>query len=129
MSYPGAGAPCIWTFPALLKSTIHMRECTGNGELRLVFGASGYIGTYLVPRLLATKVRVRVASRQPQVLEARGWEGAEIVSADALDPESLSRALVGVRIAYYLVHSMAAGKDFGRLDLAEAVTWRAPSAA
>ena len=100
-----------------------MKQCTSHGELRLVFGASGYIGTYLVPRLLATKERVRVASRQPRVLEARGWEGAEIVSADALAPESLSRALAGVRIAYYLVHSMAAGKDFGRLDLTAAANF------
>ena len=88
----------------------------GDGKLRLIFGASGYIGTYLVPRLLANNLRVRVVSRRRQVLEARGWEGAEIVEADALDPESLPRALDGVQIAYYLVHSMAAGKDFGRLD-------------
>ncbi len=88
-----------------------------TGKLRLVFGASGYIGTYLVPRLLAAGVSVRVASRRRDVLEARGWEGAEIVEADALDPESLPKALEGVQIAYYLIHSMAAGKDFGRLDL------------
>ena len=89
-------------------------------KLRLVFGASGYIGTHLVPRLLATGVAVRVASRRRQVLQARGWEGAEIIEADALDPASLPRALEGVQIAYYLVHSMAAGKAFGRLDLAAA---------
>ena len=94
-----------------------------DGKLRLVFGASGYIGTYLVPRLLANDLRVRVASRQRQVLEARGWEGAEIVEADALDSKSLPRALDGVKIAYYLVHSMAAGKDFGRLDLTAAANF------
>jgi uncharacterized protein YbjT (DUF2867 family) len=89
----------------------------------LVFGASGYIGTYLVPRLLEAGLPVRVASRRRQVLEARGWEGAEVVEADALDPDSLTRALDDVQIAYYLVHSMAAGRDFGRLDLEAAANF------
>jgi uncharacterized protein YbjT (DUF2867 family) len=85
--------------------------------MRLVFGASGYIGTYLVPRLLAEGFTLRVSSRNPTVLEARGWRAAEIVAADALKPETLAPALEGVDVAYYLVHSMAAGKEFGRLDL------------
>jgi NAD(P)-dependent dehydrogenase (short-subunit alcohol dehydrogenase family) len=38
----------------------------------LVFGASGYIGTHLVPRLLAAGIPVRAAARSPAVLEARG---------------------------------------------------------
>jgi uncharacterized protein YbjT (DUF2867 family) len=41
----------------------------------------------------------------------------ELVEADALRPESLLPALSGIDTAYYLVHSMAAGRDFGRLDL------------
>jgi uncharacterized protein YbjT (DUF2867 family) len=90
---------------------------------RLVFGASGYIGTHLVPRLLAAGVPIRVSSRQPRVLEARGWEGVEIVAADALEPASLPPALSGIGIAYYLVHSMGAGRDFGRLDLQAAANF------
>jgi uncharacterized protein YbjT (DUF2867 family) len=92
-------------------------------NLRLIFGASGYIGTYLVPRLLAAGYPVRVASRHREVLEGRGWKGAEIVQADALDLASLLPALDGVGIAYYLVHSMAAGKHFGRLDLEAAANF------
>jgi len=83
----------------------------------LVFGASGYIGTYLVPRLLEQGVPLRVSSRNPAVLEGRGWDGVEVVGADVLEPDSLGPALAGVDVAYYLVHSMAAGRDFGRLDL------------
>jgi uncharacterized protein YbjT (DUF2867 family) len=82
----------------------------------VVFGASGYVGTNLVPRLLAEGVRVRAVGRQRRVLEARGWQGVEIVEADALDPATLDAALAGAATAYYLVHSMAAGRDFGRLD-------------
>ncbi len=82
----------------------------------LVFGASGYIGTYLVPRLLAEGWTVRAAARNPKVLAARQWP-VEQVAADALRPETLDAALEGIDIAYYLVHSMASGRDFGALDV------------
>ena len=84
--------------------------------MRLVFGASGYIGSNLVPALLAAGHRVRATARNVEVLEARGWTGVELVRADALDPASLAPALAGVDTAYYLVHSMAAGRDFAALD-------------
>ena len=83
----------------------------------LVFGASGYIGTNLVPRLLQEGRDLRAVARSRAVLEARGWAGAELVEADALRPETLPAALEGVATAYYLVHSMAAGRGFGQLDL------------
>ncbi|KAA6186868.1 SDR family oxidoreductase [Thiohalocapsa marina] len=91
----------------------------------LVFGASGYIGSHLVPRLLAEGIPVRASSRSRASLEARGWQGAELVEADALEPATLDAALAGVDIAYYLVHSMGAGRDFGRLDLAAAANFAA----
>jgi uncharacterized protein YbjT (DUF2867 family) len=84
--------------------------------LHLVFGASGYIGSHLVPELLRAGLRVRASARNVEVLEGRGWQGVELVRADALDPESLGPALAGVDVAYYLVHSMAAGRDFGAID-------------
>lgn len=84
--------------------------------MRLVFGASGYIGTNLVPRLVAHGVRVRATSRNVEVLEGRDWAGVGIMAADALDEDTLPRVLKGVNIAYYLVHSMAAGGDFPAID-------------
>ena len=73
---------------------------------------------------------MRAAARSRKVLEARGWPGVELVAADALRPETLAPALDGVEVAYYLVHSMAAGHDFGRLDLEAASNFaRAASAA
>ena len=91
----------------------------------LVFGATGYIGSHLVPRLLREGGTVRASGRNAKVLEARDWPGAELVEADALRPESLTAALAGVHTAYYLVHSMAAGQDFGRLDLRAAENFAA----
>jgi uncharacterized protein YbjT (DUF2867 family)/uncharacterized protein YndB with AHSA1/START domain len=83
----------------------------------LVFGARGYVGTYLVPRLLKQEgIMVRAAARSLAPLEARNWQGVELVQADALVPESLPAAMEGVDTAYYLVHSMGAGKGFSKLD-------------
>lgn len=90
----------------------------------LVLGASGYVGTHLVPYLVARGLTVRAAARRLDVLEARAWPGVELVSADALDAASLERALEGVSVAYYLVHSMAAGVDFPRLDREAAALFR-----
>jgi uncharacterized protein YbjT (DUF2867 family) len=97
--------------------------------LRLVFGASGYIGSNLVPALLAAGHRVRATARNVEVLEARGWTGVELVRADALDPASLAPALAGVDTAYYLVHSMAAGRDFAALDRQAAENFAVAAAA
>lgn len=82
----------------------------------LVFGASGYIGTNLVEFLLAEGRSVRASSRNVEVLRGRGWEGAELYGADALDPEQLDAVLQNVDTAYYLVHSMAAGNAFPEID-------------
>jgi len=82
----------------------------------LVFGASGYVGANLTPRLVERGYRVRAAARNRQALEARVWADVEIVAADVLKPETLPDALADIDTAFYLVHSMAAGRDFGKLD-------------
>jgi uncharacterized protein YbjT (DUF2867 family) len=53
------------------------------------------------------------------------WPGAEIVKADALEPESLDRALQGVDTAYYLIHSLLLGPSrFSATDVQAAVHFR-----
>jgi uncharacterized protein YbjT (DUF2867 family) len=96
--------------------------------LNLVFGASGYVGGHLVPRLLLAGRQVRAASRDAATLDRPGWESVHRVAADALQPETLGAALDGVHTAYYLVHSMLAGGDFGRLDLEAAENFAAAAA-
>jgi uncharacterized protein YbjT (DUF2867 family) len=78
-------------------------------------GASGYVGSHLVPRLVAAGHEVRASARDAEGLSGRGWD-AELISADALRPETLGPALDGIEILYYLVHSMAAGGGFAALD-------------
>ena len=90
----------------------------------LILGASGYVGGHLAPRLAAEGFEVRAAARRIDALRARGWDGVECVRADALDSDSLSVALEGVDIAYYLVHSMASGGDFSEIDRQAAANFR-----
>ncbi len=78
----------------------------------VVVGASGYIGTNLVPELLERGHMVRATARKTEVLEARNWPGVEIVAADVLDPQTLNIALKDMDVAYYLVHSLEASGDF-----------------
>ena len=76
----------------------------------LVTGATGYIGGRLVPRLLEQGRTVRCVARRSDRLAGRGWVGTEIVEGDLADPSVLPQALHDVDVAYYLIHSMAAGE-------------------
>lgn len=83
----------------------------------LVTGASGYIGGLLVSRLLAEGHRVRVISRSAGKLATFPWyDDVEIVEGDATEPTDLDRALEGVGVAYYLIHSMDGAGDFRERD-------------
>ena len=90
-------------------------------QLILVSGATGYVGGRLVPRLLAAGHRVRCLVRDPARLQGRDWLAhVEVATADVLRPTSLSEALAGVDVAYYLIHSMAGGSGFHERDIVAA---------
>src|SRR5579872_1452348 len=79
----------------------------------LVTGASGYIGGRLVPELLSAGYAVRCMARDPGKLSDRPWsEQVEIAVADAMDESAVRRALEGVDVAYYLIHSLGADASF-----------------
>ena len=87
-------------------------------EMILVTGATGYIGGRLVPRLLEEEHRVRVFVRSRERALSRSWANkVEIAVGEAQDPESVGKALEGVNVAYYLIHSLSAGGAFLELDL------------
>ncbi|HEY7836552.1 MAG TPA: NAD(P)H-binding protein, partial [Solirubrobacteraceae bacterium] len=84
----------------------------------LLTGASGFIGSRLLPQLLRDGHEVRAMTRDPARLladpaalagsaEVGGTpRAAHIVRADAVTGEGLERALSGAEVAYYLIHSM-----------------------
>ena len=82
----------------------------------LVTGATGYIGGRLIPVLEASGVRLRCLARHPAALESRVAKTTEVVEGDLFDPGSLDRALAGIDVAYYLVHSMGAHGDYLEKD-------------
>ncbi len=82
----------------------------------LVTGATGYIGGRLVPRLLEKGHHVRCVARNPGRLAGYVWPGAEIVAGDLEEPDIFWNVLDGMDVAYYLVHSMAAGKGYSERD-------------
>lgn len=77
-----------------------------------VFGATGTIGTALLPELARSHDVVAVSRRkQPGDQESVAWK-----TADVTDAIAVRRALDGVDVAYYLVHSLGA-RDFEQRDL------------
>lgn len=87
-------------------------------ETILVTGATGYIGGRLVPRLLQEDRHVRVLVRGRAKALSRPWsDRIEIVAGDIFCPDTLARALEGVGVAYYLIHSMSHGANFHDLDI------------
>lgn len=80
----------------------------------LVTGATGYVGSRLIPRLLEAGHEVRATSRHPEDIGKRHPE-VETIPSDLQDESSLERVLRGVDVAYYLVHSMEA-KGFVKRD-------------
>jgi uncharacterized protein YbjT (DUF2867 family) len=84
-----------------------------TSRLCLVTGATGYVGGRLVPELLAAGHRVRVLARTPSKLAGRSWaDDVEVVEGDAQDAEAVAKAMAGVDVGYYLLHSIGTGKGF-----------------
>ncbi len=68
----------------------------------LVTGATGFVGSRLVPALLERGWNVRAMTRHPETYDGEG----EPVAGDVSDPGSLAAPLDGIDVAVYLVHSL-----------------------
>lgn len=70
-----------------------------DGQLITVLGGGGFLGRYVVQRLLARGARVRIAQREPRAatfLKPLGGLGqTQFVACDVRDPASVARAVQG----------------------------------
>ncbi|WP_308282614.1 DUF2867 domain-containing protein [Pseudonocardia nigra] len=86
----------------------------------LVIGATGYVGSRLVPRLLAGGYEVRCLVRDPAKAARQEWADAvEVVPGDVA--RGAADACRGMDAVFYLVHSMD-GPAFAARDPAAAGT-------
>jgi len=84
----------------------------------LVTGVSGFVGARLVPRLAREGHELRGFTRDP----GRVAVDVPLAVGDAVSGAGLERALEGIDVAYYLIHSMepASDADFGARERAAA---------
>ncbi|WP_345521653.1 NAD(P)H-binding protein [Nocardioides conyzicola] len=68
----------------------------------LVTGATGFVGSRLVPELIDRGLHVRAMTRHPETYDGPG----EAVGGDVSDPGTLAAPLDGVDVAVYLVHAL-----------------------
>ncbi len=73
----------------------------------VVLGATGYLGTRLIPGLLSAGHTVRVLARDPAKLDDVAWrDRVDVIAGDVADAPTVRRALRGQQVLYYLVHSL-----------------------
>ena len=85
-------------------------------NLVLLTGATGYVGGRLLKVLEESQYHLRCLVRRPELLRPRVDSKTDVVKADVLDRSSLIPAMDGVKIAFYLVHSMGSAESFEEND-------------
>lgn len=85
----------------------------------LVTGVTGYVGSTLVPRLQRDGHRIRGFARHAD----RVTQDIEVVEGDASELDDVVRAMEGVDVAYFLMHSMEGTGDFDEAEHAMAETF------
>lgn len=90
-------------------------------ERVLVAGATGTVGSRLVPALVRSGRTVRALSRRERETEP----GVESAVGDVSDRPSLDAALEDIDAVYYLVHGLADTSDLEEVELSGARTFAA----
>ncbi len=77
----------------------------------LVTGGTGFLGSHLVPKLVAAGHHVRVIGRSKP---PAAWSKVEFVQADLHDREAVRKALTGVEALYHLAGLVSFKNEDGR---------------
>lgn len=93
----------------------------------LVLGASGYIGSQLIPLLLQQGHRVTAAARQIDYLQARVLPHNQLTFCylDLADQHATAEIVPQYDVIYFLVHGMAHGHDFLEYEISLAENFTA----
>jgi uncharacterized protein YbjT (DUF2867 family) len=81
----------------------------------LLLGATGFVGSRLIPELMKRNIRLRLLVRDLSKVATlpEGDHGREVFQGDLVTGSGLVEALKGIHTSYYLVHSMG-GKNLAR---------------
>lgn len=75
-----------------------------------VLGATGYVGSRLVPTLLDAGYQVRACARSLEKLKQRAWAthpNVELIAVDVLDEVLLEESLEDCHAVFYAIHTFA----------------------
>ncbi|MDV7104268.1 DUF2867 domain-containing protein [Vibrio sp. TH_r3] len=92
----------------------------------LVLGASGYVGSQLVPLLLEKGHRVTAGARQIEYIQARIPHHDNLTTAyvDLADKQLTQEIVAQHDLVFFLVHGMAHGHDFLDYELSLAINFK-----
>jgi predicted dehydrogenase/nucleoside-diphosphate-sugar epimerase len=97
----------VWPVPAKLPLDRPSATRTRSRPSALVTGASGFIGTHLLKKLLSEGIKVRGLVR-PNSIHAGRLKNldVEVLQGDLADPEVLGKAACGIKTIYHLGAAM-----------------------
>ena len=90
----------------------------------LVTGATGYVGGRLVRNLLEKGYKVRVFVRDEKKVTQYAWvNDVEIAVGNVTDYQATRKALDGIYVAFYLLHSINSSTQFDQIEREMAATF------
>ena len=90
----------------------------------LVTGATGYVGGRLVRALLEQGYQVRIFVRDEKKVAQYSWANSvEKVIGNVTDYQSVRKALDGIDVAFYLLHSINSSTQFDQIEKEMAATF------
>jgi predicted dehydrogenase/nucleoside-diphosphate-sugar epimerase len=98
----------VWPEPVVPRASgAAISVAAGPAPTALVTGASGFLGSHLVKRLLADGLGVRAVMRPNSIHAGRMQRlGVETVTADLAQPATLAAAMRGIRTVYHAAAPM-----------------------